>query len=121
MVCIQNFGYEMDRGNQSMRMIMTSPLLAVLTANEKIIINVAAVVCILAFFLGRRMGSQQREDRRMDGFSPSQGISPHGISEEVQQLARSGKIIPAIKLHREQTHRSLAQAKNDGEAFLRGK
>jgi ribosomal protein L7/L12 len=103
--------------------VMMPPVFATLTDPEKIILNLAAVVCVLAFFLGKRMGAQERQERRMDE-SPllaSQGISPEGISEEVQRLARCGRKIAAIKLHRQQTHRSLADAKRDIEAFMTGR
>ncbi len=40
----------------------------------------------------------------------------NGVSTEVRELAMAGKEIAAIKLHREQTGKSLGEAKADVDA-----
>jgi hypothetical protein len=44
--------------------------------------------------------------------------SSAGPSAEVQELARAGRTMQAIKLHRDQTGKQLAVAKTDVEAIV---
>jgi hypothetical protein len=62
-------------------------------------------------------------ERKLDALLKHQGVPPLPIvivSEEVQRIARDpARKIEAIKLHREQTDRGLAEAKHEVEEFIR--
>lgn len=50
---------------------------------------------------------------------PESGARADGLSPEVHELAQQGKLIQAIKLHREQTGLGLAEAKAAVERHAR--
>jgi hypothetical protein len=97
-----------------------SRLLAVLSYTDFAVIALIVFVFVTAASsdLRKRLGSR-RIERKLDALLQHHGIVlPARLSPEVQALAlQPGQKIAAIKLHREQTGASLAQAKAEVEEF----
>ncbi len=94
-----------------------NPLVAVLGA--------AVIALLLILFVGaaslaaRQRPNIRRLERKIDALLAHSGITlPCKLSSEVQRLASDPhRRIAAIKLHREQTGLSLAEAKADVDDF----
>jgi ribosomal protein L7/L12 len=97
-----------------------TPILAVLEFKDYAAIAViVAVFAKAASLFGSSQPDFRRLERKLDALLARQGVQDtSGLSEEVRRLARDGRKIEAIKLHREQTGVGLAEAKADIDAYL---
>jgi hypothetical protein len=97
-----------------------NPLLAVLEFTDFAVITVIVIVFAgTATWATRQRLNLRRLERKLDALLQHHGIQlPSNLSSEVQRLASDPKQkIAAIKLHREQTGLSLAEAKEAVEEF----
>ena len=80
------------------------PILAVLEFKDYAAIAViVAVFAKAASLLGSSQPDFRRLERKLDALLAREGVQDtSGLSEEVRRLAREGRKIEAIKLHREQ-------------------
>ena len=90
-----------------------------------IIAWIVVVFAGAAAYSARETARLRRMERKLDALLKHLGVPPAPIvpgelSDEVQDLALiPERRIEAIKLHREQTGRSLADAKRDVDAFIK--
>ncbi len=97
-----------------------NPVLAAINVTDWAMLGL--LVCLLVGMISwekRQRLALRRVERKVDALLKHQGVElPCPLSPEVQKLARdSGQKIAAIRLHREQTGLSLAEAKAEVEAF----
>lgn len=83
---------------------------------------VGLLVCLFAGMISREKRQRlalRRVERKVDALLKHQGVAfPSKLSPEVQSLASDPRQkIAAIKLHRQQTGLSLAEAKAEVEEF----
>ena len=99
-----------------------NPLLAIVSSTDFDAIAIAVILFAVAFtplLIKRLRLNLRRVESKLDAILQHHGIaSPSKLSPEVQRLASDpNQKIAAIKLHRQQTGVSLAEAKAEVEEF----